>query len=279
MPDTPDFPPGMDTSRPTPARIYDYMLRGNQHFEIDKMAAEQILAAAPEIRDAAFSNRGFHQRAAKWIAEQGVRQFIDIGSGLPTVGNTHEVVQQVHPDARVVYVDNDPMVALHSQAIIEAGSSIAVICADLREPDTLFRDPELLRLIDPSQPTGLLITGVMMFVADESDPCGLVSGFVNKMPPGSYLSLSHLTDEYKPPAAAEGFRRVFDTATEHLYFRNRTQVERFFDRLELVPPHEGAKPEITFTGTWGAEDPALADSDGSRWLYCGVGRIGLKPAG
>ena len=274
MPDTPQVPPGMDTSRPTPARIYDYMLRGNQHFEVDQMAAEQILKAAPEIRDAAFSNRGFHQRAAKWIAEQGVRQFIDIGSGLPTVGNTHQVVQQVHPDARVVYVDNDPMVALHSQAIIEAGSTIAVICGDLREPASLMADPELRRLIDPSQPTGLLITGVMMFVSDESDPYGLVSGYVQEMAPGSYLSLSHLTDENKPPAAAEGFRRVFDTATEHLYFRNRAEVGRFFDGLEIVPPYEGAKPEITFTGIWGAEDTTLADSDGSRWLYCGVGKIG-----
>jgi O-methyltransferase involved in polyketide biosynthesis len=274
MSDAPQVPPGMDTSRPTPARIYDYMLRGDQHFDIDRMAAEQILAAAPEIRDAAFSNRGFHQRAAKWIAERGVRQFIDIGSGLPTVGNTHQVVQQVHPDARVVYVDNDPMVALHSQAIIEAGNTIAVVCGDLREPASLMDDPELQRLIDPSQPTGLLITGVVMFVSDESDPYGLVSGYVHQMAPGSYLSLSHLTDEHKPPAAAEGFRRVFDTATEHLYFRNRAQVAQFFDGLEIVPPYEDAKPEITFTGIWGAEDPVLADSDGSRWLYCGVGRIG-----
>jgi hypothetical protein len=274
MPDIPQVPPGMDTSRPTPARIYDYMLRGNQHFEIDKMAAEQILTAAPEIRDAAYSNRGFHQRAAKWIAEQGVRQFIDIGSGLPTVGNTHQVVQQVHRDARVVYVDNDPMVALHSQAIIEAGGNISVICGDLREPASLMADPELRRLIDPNAPTGLLITGVMMFVSDESDPYGLVSGYVREMAPGSYLSLSHLTDENKPPRAAEGFRQVFDTATEHLYFRNRAEVGRFFEGLEIVPPYEGAKPEITFTGIWGAEDAALADSDGSRWLYCGVGRIG-----
>jgi hypothetical protein len=273
MPDTPPLPAGMDASRPTPARIYDYMLRGNQHFEIDRIAAEQILTAAPEIRDAAFSNRGFHQRAAKWIAEQGVKQFIDIGSGLPTVGNTHEVVQQVHRDARVVYVDNDPMVALHSQDILEPGGTISVICADLRDPDSVVGNSDLLELIDLGQPIGLLITGVMMFVSDEAHPFDLVSGYVRAMPAGSYLSLSHLTDEHKPPAAAEGFRRVFDSATEHLYFRSRAEVSRFFDGLELVPPHEGAKPEVTWTGLWGAEDAALADSDGSRWLYCGVARI------
>jgi hypothetical protein len=258
---TPQTPAGMDKTRPTPARIYDHMLRG-----------DQILAAAPEIRDAAFSNRGFHQRAAKWIAEQGVHQFIDIGSGLPTVGNTHEVVQRVHSDARVVYTDNDPMVALHSTSIIQAPDRIAVVCGDLRDPDSVLGAPEQRQLIDPDQPTGLLITGVM-FISDDDDPFGLVSGYVDAMPSGSYLSLSHLTDEHKPPAAAEGFRRVFDTATEHLYFRNKAEVARFFNGLELVPPREGASPEVTWTGIWGAEDAGLADSEGSRWLYCGVARV------
>ena len=112
----------------------------------------------------------------------------------------------------------------------------------------------------------------MMFVSDESDPYGLVAGYLHAMAPGSYLSLSHLTDEHKPPAAAEGFRAVFDTATEHLYFRSKAKVGRFFDGLDLVPPYEGAEPGITFTGVWGAEDLELADSDGFRWLYCGVAR-------
>ena len=112
-------PEGLDATRPSPARIYDYMLRGKHHFEADVAAAERILTVVPEIRDCAWSNRGFHQRAAAWIARQGVRQFLDIGSGLPTVGNTHEVVRKIHPDARVVYVDNDPMVELHSQGILD----------------------------------------------------------------------------------------------------------------------------------------------------------------
>lgn len=269
MPENPQVPDGVDVGRPTPARIYDYMLRGKNYFDIDAVAAEQILGAVPEVRDAAFSNRGFHQRAAKWIADQGVRQFIDIGSGLPTVGNTHDVV---HTDARVVYVDNDPMVALHSRDLIKEGSAISVICGDLREPDSILGHPELLRLIDFSEPTGVLLTGVMMFVSDAADPYGLVERYVRAVGPGSYLSLSHLTDEHKPPMSAEGFRQVFDSATEHMYFRSKAQVARFFEGLELVPPYPGAKPEITFTGIWGAEDPELADSDGSRWLYCGVGK-------
>ena len=130
----PRAPAGVDISRPAPARIYDYMLQGDNHFESDVQAAERILSAVPEIRDCAWSNRGFHQRAAKWIAERGVRQFIDIGSGLPTVGNTHEVVQKVIPGARVVYVDHDPMVAEQSGVLLADDRSTRVICADLREP-------------------------------------------------------------------------------------------------------------------------------------------------
>jgi len=272
MNEAPHIPAGVDTGRPTPARIYDYMLQGNNYFQVDRFAAEQILKAAPEIRDAAWSNRGFHQRAAKFIGQNGVRQFIDIGSGLPTVGNTHEVVQKVVPGAHVVYVDNDPMVELHSRALLDSGGTISVICADLREPDAIIDHPQLRKLIDFGQPTGLLMTGVMMFVSDSSDPWALVSRYTGALAPGSYLSLSHLTDDYKPPAAAEGFRAVFDTATEHMYFRSKAKVARFFAGLELVPPFEGAEPGVTFTGLWGAEDVDLADSEGSRWLYCGVAR-------
>jgi trans-aconitate methyltransferase len=266
------IPAGVDTSRPAPARIYDYMLRGQNHFEADAEAAERILSAVPEIRDCAWSNRGFHQRAAKWIAEQGVRQFIDIGSGLPTVGNTHEVVQKVIPGARVVYVDHDPMVAEQGSQLLADDSSTRVICADLREPETILEHRDLRELIDFSQPTGVLLTAVLMFVSDSSNPWGLVARYVDALAPGSYLALSHLTDDYKPPVTAERFRAVFDGATERLYFRSRKQIARFFDGLAMVSPYEGAEPALCYTGIWGAEDPVLADSDGARWLYCGVAR-------
>ena len=132
------LPEGLDTTKPSPARIYDYMLRGTSHFDVDEEAAKRILTAVPEIKDCAWSNRGFHQRAAAWIAQQGVRQFIDIGSGLPTIGNTHEVVKKIHPDARVVYVDKDPMVELYSQTILDEGS----VTVDLRRPARAGRDPQ-----------------------------------------------------------------------------------------------------------------------------------------
>jgi hypothetical protein len=295
----PRLPEGLDVRRPSPARIYDYMLGGIHHFEADVLAAERILKAVPEIRDCAWSNRGFHQRAAAWIARQGVRQFLDIGSGLPTIGNTYDVVRKVRPDARVVYVDIDPMVELHNEAVTGCGDpgapgsgalggsgvlggsgalggtapKISVLCADLREPDSILGHPAVREVIDPAEPTGLLMTAVMMFVADTSDPWGLVSRYTSAMGPGSYLSLSHFTDDAKPPAAVEGFRRAFDQATEQMHFRSKPGIARFFDGLEIVPPYDGAAAAIAYSGLWGAEDVALADSDGSRWLYCGVARI------
>ena len=272
MADAQSVPQGVDTRVPAPARIYDYLLGGQQNFEADQTAAEQIVKAVPEIRDAAWANRGFHQRAARWIAEQGVRQFIDIGSGLPTVGNTHEVVQKVIPGARVVYVDNDPMVAEQGGRLLADDKSTRVICADLREPDSILNHRELRELIDFSQPAGLLFTAVIMFVSDSADPWNLVTRYVDALAPGSYLALSHLTDDYKPPVTTERFRAVFDQATEQLHFRSREGIARFFAGMDMVPPYDGAQPAICYTGVWGAEDPVLADSEGARWLYCGVAR-------
>lgn len=261
---------GLEVTRPSPARIYDYMLRGRHYFDVDAKAAERILSVVPEIRDCAWGNRGFHQRAAAWIARQGVRQFIDIGSGLPTVGNTHDVVRKIHRDARVVYVDHDPMVQLHSQEIMDVSGQVRVICADLRDPDAILGHPDVAGLIDPAEPTGLLMTAVLMFVPDADDPWRLVSRYVGALRSGSYLSLSHLTDDNKPPVAVDAFHRVFDKATEQMHFRSKEQIERFFAGLELVPPYAGADPAITYSGLWGAEDVQLADSDGQRWLYCAV---------
>jgi O-methyltransferase involved in polyketide biosynthesis len=267
------LPEGLDTTKPSPARIYDYMLRGTSHFDVDEEAAKRILTAVPEIKDCAWSNRGFHQRAAAWIARQGIKQFIDIGSGLPTIGNTHEVVKKIHPDARVVYVDNDPMVELYSQTILDSGGTVSVICADLREPDAILDHPSVRALLDSGEPTGLLMTAVLMFVSDSSDPWSLVSRYVREVGPGSYLSLSHITDDAKPPVAVDGFRRVFDQATEHMYFRSKTAIAQFFDGLEIVTPYQGGPCALTYSGLWGAEDVQLADSDGSRWLYCAVAKV------
>lgn len=262
-----------DPDRPAPARIYDYLLSGTNNFQADRDAAERITALVPELRDCAWANRGFHQRAAKWIAQRGIRQFIDIGSGLPTVGNTHEVVHQVDPRCRVVYVDNDPMVREHATAMLDDDETVRVIQGDLRDPGSVLAHPDLRALIDFSQPAGLLMTAVVHFVADESDPWRLLARYTGSLAPGSYLALSHLTDDHKPPRAVAEFLRVFDHATEQMHFRSRPDIERLFTGLDLVSPrHPDGGAHLDYAGDWGAEDLALSDSDGSRWLYCAVAR-------
>ena len=264
----------VDPARPAPARVYDYLLGGGHNFESDRTAANRIMALVPEIRDCAWSNRGFHQRAARWLAEHGIRQFIDIGSGLPTVGNTHEVVQHVDPACRVVYVDNDPMVETHARELLTDSARVRVVRGDLRDPESVLDHPDTHELIDFSQPAGLLMTAVVHFVSDGSDPWRLVRRCVSALAPGSYLALSHLTDDHKPSRAVGAFCRAFEHATEQLHFRSVGDIARFFDGLELMPPSALEQAgRICYAGDWGAEDPVLADSDGSRWLVCGVGRV------
>ena len=271
MNETAEIPAGVDPARPAPARIYDFLLSGKSNFKADRDAAARIMALVPEIKDCAWANRGFHQRAARWIAGRGVRQFIDIGSGLPTQSNTHGVVQKVIPQARVIYVDNDPMVRAYAGELLSGDGTTAVVTADLREPDAVLDDPALRALIDLGQPAGLLVTAVLHFVADEADPWGLVDRYVGALAPGSYLALSHVTYEHLPPRLVQEGKDVYAQA-QGLYPRSREQIDRFFDGLEIVPPYDGGKPAITHIGVWGADDPDLAYSDGAHWWYGGVAR-------
>jgi O-methyltransferase involved in polyketide biosynthesis len=252
--------------------MYDYFLGGTNNFAADRELGERLKAVVPEISDSAWATRSFHQRVARWIAERGIRQFIDIGAGLPTQGNTHDVVQEVEPGARVLYVDNDPLVLAHGKALLGESANTRLIMADLREPDAVLSHPDLRGLIDLGEPVGLLMTGVMYFVADESDPWGLVERYKAAIAPGSYLALSHITADSKPDRAVRAGTDSYAVGTEGLYFRSKGEVERFFEGLELAEPYAGAGPVVTHVGLWGAEDPALADTDDSRWHYCGVAR-------
>jgi hypothetical protein len=262
----------VDPTKPSPARIYDYVLGGSYNFPVDREAAERIRAQSPDLKDAAWVNRGFHQRAARWMAAgKGIRQFIDIGSGLPTQSNTHGVVQKTIPDVHVVYVDNDPMVRAYASELLSGNGTTAVITADLREPDSILNAPALQALIDFDQPAGLLMTAVLHFVADDADPWALAARYAGAMVPGSYLALSHITHEGLPPRLVEEGVQVYQQG-DGVYPRSREQIERFFSGLELVPPYPGAEPTITHIGLWGAEAPELADSDGSHWWFGGVAR-------
>jgi hypothetical protein len=270
MPESSPAPPGVDPTTPSPARIYDYVLGGTHNFPVDREAAERIRARSPDLADAAWVNRGFHQRAARWMAaEQGIGQFIDIGSGLPTQSNTHGVVQKVIPRAHVVYVDNDPMVLAYAGELLSDDGSTTVINADLRDVDAVLNDPALRSMIDFARPVGLLITAVLHFVADDANPWSLVARYADALAPDSYLALSHITYEGLPPRLVEEGVNVYAQA-QGVYPRSREQIERFFAGLQVVPPYPGGEPAITHIGVWGAEDPELADSDGSHWWYGGV---------
>jgi hypothetical protein len=263
----------VDPTRPSPARLYDYYLGGHNNFESDRRAAEDLRRSLPALSDAAWANRGFHQRAATWLAAQArLRQFIDIGSGLPTVGNTHQLVQRVDPAARVVYADIDPMVAVQFAPLLASAPNVTLITADLRDPDALLGHPAVRSMIDFTEPVGLLMTAVMHFVADDRDPWGLVARYVAALAEGSYLALSHATSDGLPPLAVHAMVDTYANATEQLALRTRAGVARFFTGMEMVPPYAGATDGLTFVGQWGAVDPASADSDGSRVLYCGVAR-------
>ncbi len=253
--------------------MYDYMLGGTHNFQIDRDATEQFRLQMPDLADAAWANRGFHGRAARWMAiERGIRQFIDIGSGLPTQSNTHEVVRVVAAGAKVAYVDNDPMVGVLASELLTDDGATAVFVADLRDPDALLGDARMRALIDFSEPVGLLMTAVLQFVADEDDPWGLVGRYLAALCPGSYLALSHITRDKLPPRLVETGVQVYQRASESAFPRTLPEIERFFAGLEVVPPYEGAGSVITNVGLWGSEDPASADTDGSRAFYCGVAR-------
>ena len=268
----PPVPAGVDPAVPSPARIYDYVLGGSYNYASDRAAAAIALDRVPEGRDVIFALRGFHGRAVRWIAEQGITQYLDIGSGLPTVGNTHEIVGRVHPDARVMYVDNDPMVAACAGDLLTHPALTRFATGDLRDPGDLLTRPEITEFIDFGQPLGLIISAVLHFVADDDDPAALMDRYIAALAPGSYVALSHVTADKAPPESAKAGRDVYRNASEQAYFRPRERVERFFAGLELIPPYEGAGPRLAYLGEWGAEDPAGADTDGSRWGYCGVGR-------
>jgi S-adenosyl methyltransferase len=265
-------PAGAEVPKPAPGRLHDYYPGGQNNLQINSDAARRLLAVVPEVPDYASAAHGFHQRAVIWLAaEQGIRQFIDIGFGL-AAHNTHEAAQKVAPDARVLYVANDPTMLAPARAQLAGQGTTRVIAADPREPGTTLDHPETRELIDFSEPVGLVMTGLLHFVSDQSDPRGLVARYIDMSAPGSYLVLSHLTGDQKPPAGVQAFLDLHETATGQLHMRTKAEVERFFAGLELVPPYAEAAPGLAWLGEWGAEDVAAADSDGSRWGYCGVAR-------
>jgi hypothetical protein len=253
--------------------MYDYILGGSANYPVDREAVQKVRAHMPDLDDAAWANRGFLQRSVRWLAQQGVRQFIDIGAGLPTGNNTHDAVQAVAPEARVLYVDNDPLVEIHAKALLEGVAGTAYIRADFRGPDGLLGHEETRAMIDFTQPVALLLVTVTHFVSDEDDPWGLVRRYVGGLAPGSYLALSAISSDRQVSEELGEVTAVYARSSSGgAYPRTRAEIARFFDGLDIVPPYKGAAAEVSHIGVWGAEDPDAADSDGSRLGYCAVAR-------
>jgi SAM-dependent methyltransferase len=257
---------------PSQAGVYDAALGGTANTAADRALVEHVRSVMPHIIEAAWANRGFLQRAVKWLAaERGIRQFLDLGSGMPTQRNTHEVVAESRPDGRVVYVDNDPRVIALASRLLAGAEGTAVIHADIREPGQILNHPDTRRLIDFSQPVGLLVVAVTHFLPDSEDPWGLVARYLDALAPGSYLALAAVAAD-KQEEAWESVKQVVNPRGYDGFPRTRAQVERFFHGLDIVPPYEGAPPTVAHIGLWGADDPAAADDDSSRLAYAAVAR-------
>jgi S-adenosyl methyltransferase len=262
----------VDITRPSAARVWDYFLGGTHNFAVDRQVADEAIRFKPDLPDLARAVRVFLRHSVAHMATAGIDQFIDIGAGLPTQNNTHEVVHKVAPDARVVYVDHDPEVEAYSRPLLKDVPNARAVTADLRDPASVLDHQDTRALIDFSQPVGLLLVAVVHFVSDETDPWGLLARYRDALVPGSHLALSHITDDNQPERPVQAIRSVYENATENIHFRTKADVDRLFTGWDLVPPYKGADAAVTWIGYWGAEDPEAADSDGSRWSYAGVAR-------
>jgi S-adenosyl methyltransferase len=225
----------LDPTKPSAARIYDYLLGGKDNFAVDRDAAERVLVVAPDQRQLARANRAFLIRAVRVLAEAGIRQFIDLGTGLPTSPSLHEVARTADPAARVVYVDKDPIVKVHNDALLATDENITSLLADVREPDGVLADPQLRRLIDFTEPVGLMCVAVLHVVADEHDPAQIIASFRRRLPAGSHLALSQFAADSEPDAMAE-LRTVAAGTPVETYFRSREEIRGFFGDFEFLPP-------------------------------------------
>ena len=258
--------PPFDTSVANQARIYDYLLGGKDNYAADRAAVDAVLKVAPELGFTARANRAFLGRAVRHLtAEAGIRQFLDIGTGIPTAGNTHQVAQAIAPESRVVYVDYDPVVLAHARALLTSHQAGATeyIDADLRDTDMILA--QAARLLDFTKPVAVTMLMILHVIPDSDDPHALVARVMDAMPSGSYLAASHLGSELLDQEAKQGFEGVVSRTAQQQYIgRNREEMTRFFDGMDLV------EPGLVRVEEW-RPDPAAGET-GRSALWCALGR-------
>jgi len=256
-------PEGVNVDVPSSARIYDYLLGGGHNFEADRETAEALIRVLP-VRDMARRNRAYLRRVVLELAGLGVRQFLDLGSGIPTVGNVHEVAHEVDPEAKIVYVDFEPVAITHAELMLADEPNVTALLADLCEPEKVLQQASAL--LDFSQPIGLLVVGVLQFIPDANEPWDVLARYVDALPSGSYLALSHFTADSMPAAMAAG-KEIFAKTAEPITPRTKAQVTDMLKGLEIV------EPGIVFTPEWRPETPEDVGADPSKAnLYAAVGR-------
>ncbi|TFE36351.1 hypothetical protein E3E14_31420 [Streptomyces sp. ICN441] len=261
-------PPGIDISVPSVSRIYDYYLGGSHNFEVDREAARKAMQFMPGLPKIMQANRAFMRRAVRYAVSEGVSQFLDVGSGIPTFGNTHEIAQKADPGARVVYVDHDPVAVAHSRAVLEGNDGAGIVQADLRKPADILADGETTRLLDLERPVALLLVAVLHFLEDSDAPGRSVAALRDALAPGSLVVVTHASYEGipLPREQAGGAVGVYEDIRNPLVMRSREEIARFFDGFEMVEPGLVSMPD------WRPETPAAQEDPYAFSGYAGVGR-------
>jgi hypothetical protein len=259
--------PGVNPEIPNAARMYDYYLGGAHNFAADRELADMARTVLPSVDMVARLNRSFLRRVVRYMVDEGITQFLDLGSGIPTVGNVHEIA----PDARVVYVDCEPIAVTHSELILASTPNATIIRADIRNPGSIVDHPRARELLDLDQPLGLLMVGVLLFISDDDEPARLAATYRDICAPGSYLAISSIsTDEADEQTRAQVDKlvRVYEQANDQIYVRTRSAITSWFDGTDLVDPG------VTLLADWRPDDGTSAVDTPARTLgYGGVGRI------
>ena len=261
----------VDLSVPSAARAYDYFLGGAHNFAVDRAFADQVLQIAPSVPAVAKLNRSFLGRVVRFCLDRGVRQFLDLGSGIPTVGNVHEIAQQVDQESRVVYVDYEPVAYAHARQLLAGNPFATIIQADIREPEKILDHPETRRLLDFSEPVALLMVGVLLFISDDDRPGELIATYRRRLAPGSFVAISHIASEQaSPELQAEVARLVgaYAAADEHVYVRTHREILGWFDEgMRLVEPGLVCLPD------WRPDSPQEQASVARPLGYGGVAQV------
>jgi SAM-dependent methyltransferase len=244
-----DVPAGLPEDKPSAARIYDYLLGGYQNFEVDRAVAKKFMEIMPSAPSMMRVNRAFLRRVVRFLVDQGVEQFLDIGSGIPTVGNVHEIAQNMNPSTRVVYVDADSVAVRHSEAILEGVRNTVVIEANASQPEAILNHPEVQRVLDFHQPIAVLIVSVLLFITDDEEAYRLVRVLRDALVPGSYLAISHGTNEGGSREQLEQSVNLYAATPNPVKLRSHTQIERFFNGFELI------EPGLVYLPAWRPEGP------------------------